>query len=199
MDVVGVSFHVGSGCIDASAFTEAIAVARGIFDEGARAGHKMNLLDIGGGFPGDNNAPVPFSDMSEVVNQALEQYFPVSSGVRVIAEPGRYYVSSSGTLAVNVISKRKIPAETPGEAPVCAVSKLHAHIAQFNFPVVLLLRQRRRLWLPQQRDVRPRRRHATAAERQRLGPEVHRHPLGSHVRLDGLHHPQGPAAGAQAW
>jgi ornithine decarboxylase len=114
-DVIGVSFHVGSGCFDASAFSEAIAVARGVFDQGARAGFQFSLLDVGGGFPGDKTAPVGFTEVTPVLNAALEKHFPASEGVRVIAEPGRYYVSSSGTLAVNVISKRKMKAEQAGE------------------------------------------------------------------------------------
>jgi len=117
MNVVGVSFHVGSGCFDASAFTEAIAVAREVFDEGARQGYRFSLLDVGGGFPGDASAPVGFHQIAPVLNQALDQYFPASMGVRFIAEPGRYYVASAGTLAVNIVSKRKLKAEKAGEAP----------------------------------------------------------------------------------
>jgi hypothetical protein len=36
----------------------------------------------------------------------LEQYFPVASGVRIIAEPGRFFVASAFTLCVNIIAKR---------------------------------------------------------------------------------------------
>lgn len=39
------------------------------------------------------------------IRPLLEAYFPVMSGVRVIAEPGTFYVSSSFTLVVNVIGK----------------------------------------------------------------------------------------------
>lgn len=43
---------------------------------------------------------------SEVINGALDKFFPPDSGVQIIAEPGRYYVESAFTLAVNVIAKR---------------------------------------------------------------------------------------------
>jgi len=115
-NVIGVSFHVGSGCFDASAFTEAIAVARGVFDEGARLGYRFSMLDVGGGFPGDNSVALGFNDITPVLNKALDTYFPKEMGVRFIAEPGRYYVASAGTLAVNVISKRKMQL-AKGEAP----------------------------------------------------------------------------------
>ncbi|XP_061102375.1 ornithine decarboxylase 1-like [Conger conger] len=42
-----------------------------------------------------------------VINPALDKHFPAHSGVRVIAEPGRYYVSSAYTLAVNIITKKE--------------------------------------------------------------------------------------------
>lgn len=54
LDVVGVSFHVGSGCGDPPVFMRAIASARLLFDYAARElGYDFNLLDIGGGFPGN--------------------------------------------------------------------------------------------------------------------------------------------------
>lgn len=46
----------------------------------------MDTLDIGGGFC-DGSA---MGDVAAAVNAALDLHFPVSSGVRVIAEPGRY-------------------------------------------------------------------------------------------------------------
>lgn len=53
LEVVGVSFHVGSGCRDARAFTAAVALARRAFDAAEAAGHApLTILDCGGGFPG---------------------------------------------------------------------------------------------------------------------------------------------------
>lgn len=48
-----------------------------------------------------------FKQISAVVNKSLDQYFP-SPSVLVIAEPGRFYVSSAYTLACRVHSKREI-------------------------------------------------------------------------------------------
>lgn len=48
------------------------------------------------------------SKFSDVINRALDEYFPPDSGVQIIAEPGRYYVESVFTLAVNVIAKRVV-------------------------------------------------------------------------------------------
>ena len=50
MEVVGVSFHVGSGCRDASKYELALNDAKKIFDMADKEfGMKMYILDIGGG------------------------------------------------------------------------------------------------------------------------------------------------------
>eukprot|EP00054_Salpingoeca_dolichothecata_P015143 m.86559 g.86559 ORF g.86559 m.86559 type:complete len:428 (-) comp21343_c0_seq1:73-1356(-) len=108
LNVVGVSFHVGSGCLDASAFSDAVVVARKVFDEGEDLGFKFNLLDVGGGFPGTDVGAVSFKEIVTELNAALDKHFPASSGVRIIAEPGRYFVASACTIAVNVIAKREV-------------------------------------------------------------------------------------------
>ncbi len=54
------SFHVGSGCTDPSIYTETIYLARKVFEIASHLGFKMTLLDIGGGFPGDNDDILSF-------------------------------------------------------------------------------------------------------------------------------------------
>lgn len=121
LNVVGVSFHVGSGCGSVQPFADAIASARAIFDSAAARGHPMNLLDIGGGFPGhvstyQNN--LTFENICSCLNTALDQHFPDGCGVRIIAEPGRYFVAASHTLVTTVIAKRDQPDVQPGQPAV---------------------------------------------------------------------------------
>ena len=106
LNVVGVSFHVGSGCYDPTAFLAAIAQARTVFDMGETAGYHFDLLDIGGGFPGQKTSKISFEEICVPLRMALDMYFPDSMGVRLIAEPGRFFVASAFTLAVNIIAKR---------------------------------------------------------------------------------------------
>lgn len=61
--MVGISFHVGSGCADSPIYSKAILAAKKLFDFGETVGYNFNLLDIGGGFPGDTN-----TDIHEVSN-----------------------------------------------------------------------------------------------------------------------------------
>ncbi|KAM9342304.1 ornithine decarboxylase 1-like [Pholidichthys leucotaenia] len=106
LEVIGVSFHVGCMCLESMAFKQAIEDARHVFDLANSVGFRMNLLDIGGGFPGNDDFKVKFEELSEVINESLDKFFPPDSGVKIIAEPGRYYVESAFTLAVNIIAKK---------------------------------------------------------------------------------------------
>jgi len=108
MDVVGVSFHVGSGCYDAMAYSAAVASARAVFGLAKNEGFHFNLLDIGGGFPGQKNVKLPFEEICSVLRPALDMYFPENMNVRIIAEPGRFFVASAFTLTLNVIAKRAV-------------------------------------------------------------------------------------------
>ncbi|XP_053685861.1 ornithine decarboxylase 1-like, partial [Sabethes cyaneus] len=104
--VVGISFHIGSGNNDSDCFYGAIKCARKLFDFANSIGQELRLLDIGGGFPGEHDKPI--DTYAKTINLALQRFFPVKSNVRVIAEPGRYYVASAVTLVTNVQSKRII-------------------------------------------------------------------------------------------
>ncbi|KAG6890658.1 hypothetical protein C0992_000228 [Termitomyces sp. T32_za158] len=109
LNVVGVSFHVGSGCYDPSAYTDAIRRARAVFDMGKEAGFLFNLLDIGGGFEDSL-----FEEAAGFVTQAIERYFPNRQGLNIIAEPGRFYVSKAFKLAANIIARRAPHDHIPG-------------------------------------------------------------------------------------
>lgn len=114
VDVIGVSFHVGSGCCDSKAYVQSISDARLVFEMASEFGYKMWLLDIGGGFPGTDDAKVRFEEIAAVINPALDLYFPEGSAVEIIAEPGRYYVASAFSLAVNVIAKKVVQLDNCG-------------------------------------------------------------------------------------
>ncbi|KAI0064933.1 ornithine decarboxylase [Artomyces pyxidatus] len=101
LDVIGISFHVGSGCYDSSAFSDAVMRARAAFDMGAEAGYEFKLLDVGGGFEDAN-----FEATAAILRDAIAFYFPDRHGLRVIAEPGRYFVARAFSLAANVIARR---------------------------------------------------------------------------------------------
>uniref|UniRef100_A0A8C5LXZ2 Orn/DAP/Arg decarboxylase 2 N-terminal domain-containing protein n=1 Tax=Leptobrachium leishanense TaxID=445787 RepID=A0A8C5LXZ2_9ANUR len=113
IEVIGVSFHVGSGCINPQVYAQSIEDAHLVFDMASEFRHKMRLLDIGGGFPGTVEAKICFEEVAAAVNSSLDTYFPEGCDVDIIAEPGRYYVASAFTLAVNIIGKRVLQQDPP--------------------------------------------------------------------------------------
>jgi len=117
--VIGLSFHVGSGCMDPEMFTSAILQAKGFFDlASTKYGHVFTFLDIGGGFPGSkvtddqyqaqsaNPGAISFERVANRIRPVIDELFP--DFIQVIAEPGRYFASSVFTLCVRVNARRVI-------------------------------------------------------------------------------------------
>ncbi|KAK8589415.1 hypothetical protein V6N13_088263 [Hibiscus sabdariffa] len=107
LQVVGVSFHVGNRAINSHAFEDAIEVAKTTFETAAQLGlPKMHILNIGGGF---TSGP-KFTETASAMKVAFQKHFPNevlgNDGLRIMAEPGRFFASSSFTLAASIIGKR---------------------------------------------------------------------------------------------
>ncbi|XP_053389702.1 ornithine decarboxylase-like [Mercenaria mercenaria] len=107
--VDGVSFHVGTGIKDPRAYIATLKQSRDVFEIARGIGFNMKLLDIGGGFPGVQNTSDFFREITNVVNETLDDIFPPAEGVDIIAEPGRYVVASAYNVVVNIIGKRFFP------------------------------------------------------------------------------------------
>lgn len=117
LSVVGVAFHVGSGCNNPAAYRAAIVAAHAVFLQGRVLGHPMHLLDIGGGFAGtfdeQQGGRVCGLEGAAVICAALQEFFPPGCGVDVISEPGRYFARASASLFVQVFGARVQEAHTP--------------------------------------------------------------------------------------
>ncbi|KAH6987919.1 pyridoxal-dependent decarboxylase [Ilyonectria sp. MPI-CAGE-AT-0026] len=103
LNVVGVSFHVGSGASDPLAYYKAVRDAHLVFQRAHEYGFNLRTLDVGGGFSGDC-----FEAMAGVLSGALDEFFPPHSNIEIIAEPGRYYVATAFTIACNIIARRTV-------------------------------------------------------------------------------------------
>jgi len=105
LTVEGISFHVGSQTTNFENYVQAIALSASVYKEAADRGYtKMNLLDIGGGFPAPYDSSVkPFRELARVINTELDRLFP--KNVQILAEPGRFLVASAGIAVSKVIGK----------------------------------------------------------------------------------------------
>lgn len=117
LHVAGVSFHVGSGCGDAAAYTTALEHAHRVFAAGEELGMRaMTIVDIGGGFPGDRGGyggpGMPtFQMLAAAVRTGIDAFAAAIAprsldSVRFIAEPGRYFVSASTAIATKVYGRK---------------------------------------------------------------------------------------------
>lgn len=105
LTVEGISFHVGSQTTNFDNYVQALNLTAHVFEEARARGYtKMNLLDIGGGFPAPYDDSVkPFAELAKVINTELDRLFP--KDIQVLAEPGRFLAAVCGTSVAKVIGK----------------------------------------------------------------------------------------------
>ncbi len=105
LTVEGISFHVGSQTTNFDNYVQALTLTANIFEEAKKRGyHKMNLVDIGGGFPAPYDASVkPFKELAKVISSEITRLFPKE--IQILAEPGRFLVASAGYAVSKVIGK----------------------------------------------------------------------------------------------
>lgn len=105
LNIVGISFHVGSGQQTVEAYADALDRARSLFDLAKQEGIELSVLDIGGGFPGDEleDDPLDFHGFAKQIAEKIDELFP---NTRCIAEPGRYFAAACATLVTKVTSLR---------------------------------------------------------------------------------------------
>jgi len=120
LNVIGCCFHVGSGCGDAAQYYSALKISKKVFDIGKEAGLNMMMLDIGGGFTGlqDDNSVTFLKQIKENIDKGLTEFFSndyyiehfnenkEKPKLKLISEPGRYFVQTSHTLMTNIIGKK---------------------------------------------------------------------------------------------
>lgn len=99
-EMLGVSFHVGSQCMDPRAFRTAMdGVNRAIVS----AGVVVDIVDVGGGFPAiyPGMSPPPMMDYLKAIKDGFEEMF-VAQNAKLWAEPGRALVAEAGSTVTRV-------------------------------------------------------------------------------------------------
>ena len=104
LNVNGLSLHVGSQCGSPEAHVDAINACRTIIERVHRASlARIEILDIGGGFPASYVAETPSIEVfCAPIRKALEGLPP---DLRVTAEPGRYIAAPSIESITTVVGK----------------------------------------------------------------------------------------------
>ncbi len=105
----GLSFHVGSQTRKAEMWAATLDAVAGIWKRANAAGHALDLLNIGGGFPAyyGDHIDDPATYASKVMAQVTQRFGDVP---RIMAEPGRGLVAEAGMIAAEVLLvSRKSP------------------------------------------------------------------------------------------
>ncbi|WP_149537257.1 type III PLP-dependent enzyme [Siccirubricoccus phaeus] len=100
---LGLSFHVGSQCLDPLAWREALALAGKVI---RAAGVAVEIVDVGGGFPVayEDTRPLPLGAFFAEIEAGFEALdLP---GAELWAEPGRALVAAGGSVVVQVQQRR---------------------------------------------------------------------------------------------
>ena len=91
LDVIGVSFHVGSFASSPRVFEEALGKAEKALDLAREHGYDPRIIDIGGGFSAAHGLP---------------KTIKAPRGIELIAEPGRFFVERVMELHTPVIGTK---------------------------------------------------------------------------------------------
>ena len=97
----GVSFHVGSGCLDPNQYKKAIKKSHEVITTMNLAGHDADMVDIGGGFFSNQQQ---FEIYAHKIRSSMYQYD--KRKLKYIGEPGRFFAESAFDLFVQVIGKK---------------------------------------------------------------------------------------------
>jgi ornithine decarboxylase len=100
---LGISFHVGSQCLDPLAWRDALALTGQVIEA---AGVTIDVIDVGGGFPvtyPDQAAP-PMGAFFAEIEAGFERFdLP---GARLWSEPGRALVAAGTSVVLQVQARR---------------------------------------------------------------------------------------------
>lgn len=99
-DALGISFHVGSQCMQPSAFRSAMLDASRLI---VQAGVTVDIVDVGGGFPSlyPGLTPPPLIDYVQAIDDAFTE-MKVLENADLWCEPGRALVAEGASVLARV-------------------------------------------------------------------------------------------------
>jgi ornithine decarboxylase len=106
LEPAGITFHVGSQCLNKYNWNTAIYKARELWEMAGRKGVKLRFLNIGGGYPINyTKSVVGVEAIEKNIDRLLAENFP--GDTEVFIEPGRAVVGDAGVFVATVIGKAR--------------------------------------------------------------------------------------------
>jgi ornithine decarboxylase len=104
LNPVGITFHVGSQCTNLYNWNIALDKAKTLWDMAEKKKIRLNLLNIGGGYPITYTKNViSIETIEKNVNSLIYDRFPKETEVHI--EPGRAVIGDAGIFVTSVIGK----------------------------------------------------------------------------------------------
>src|SRR5687767_12804150 len=100
----GVHIHIGSPVYEIQPYVDAVRKITALIDRLAERGHKIEWLDLGGGFAVNYKKP----DQALPVTEHAKALLPLlrDKPYRIALEPGRYIVGNAGILLTRVLYRK---------------------------------------------------------------------------------------------
>jgi diaminopimelate decarboxylase len=100
----GIHIHIGSPVYEVQPYVDAVEKVTALIDRLAARGHRIEWLDLGGGFAVDYRKPAQALPVTEHAKALL----PLLQGkpYRIALEPGRYIVGNAGVLLTRVLYRK---------------------------------------------------------------------------------------------
>ncbi len=143
---VGITFHVGSQCKNIYSWATALDKAVDLWRKAEKKGLKLNLLNIGGGYPiRYTQDVVDIESIEEKINQILKEKFP--DDIEIHLEPGRAVVGDAGIFVTSVIGKAKRGEENWLYIDAGVFNGLMESIGGIKYTYVVGSRARKKRWI----------------------------------------------------
>lgn len=101
---VGISFHVGSQQRDPSSWDAPLAAVARLRAELAAAGHRLDVVNLGGGLPSQYVQDVPSAvEYGAHIRTAIQRHLGDALDLELMVEPGRFLVGDAGRIRAEVV------------------------------------------------------------------------------------------------
>jgi ornithine decarboxylase len=106
---IGLTFHVGSQCLNKNNWTSALYVCDEIWTEAKHEDIQLTFISLGGGIPVKHLKSIPsLKEIGEAIDKGLKRNFKSSSApLRITIEPGRGMVGDAAIMGTTIVGKVK--------------------------------------------------------------------------------------------
>ena len=145
LNAVGITFHVGSQCNNVYNWHGAIEKAHEVWEMVEEKGIKLQILNIGGGYPVRYTKNVTdIKGIEKRIAKSLRQKFP--EDVEIFIEPGRSVVGDAGVFVATVIGKARREDENWLYIDVGVFNGLMESVGGIKYTYVVGSRQSLKKW-----------------------------------------------------